>query len=178
MESCCSPSLHNCQVGDKFSLDPHLTFSSIQGHIGILQYTSGPLLRTVKVHHIRLRSRERTGHSSCLFFIKPVFNEMLGCLCMEQIPLFNILKKFDGEMVTEVVRPQLARMRYEITRLPHYMILHMRRFTKNNFFVEKNPTLGEHSCCGLQCADMLIVDLVFCLFSSVYTTPTFENRTL
>lgn len=111
-----------------------------------------------------------------MFSIEPVFNEMLGCLCIEQIPLFNILKKFDGELVTEVVRPQLARMRYEITRLPHYMILHMRRFTKNNFFVEKNPTLGEHSCCGLQSADMLIADLVFCLFSSVYTTPTFENR--
>lgn len=60
-----------------------------------------------------------------------------------QIPLFNILKKFDGEMVTEVVRPQLARMRYRITRLPQYIILHMRRFTKNNFFMEKNPTLGE-----------------------------------
>lgn len=61
-----------------------------------------------------------------------------------QVPLFNILKKFDGESVTEVVRPRLARMRYRVTKLPQYLILHMRRFTKNNFFVEKNPTLGEH----------------------------------
>jgi U4/U6.U5 tri-snRNP-associated protein 2 len=28
-------------------------------------------------------------------------------------------------------------------RLPKYMIFHMRRFTKNTFFVEKNPTLGK-----------------------------------
>lgn len=59
------------------------------------------------------------------------------------MPLFNILKKFDGETVTEVVRPRIARMRYRVTRLPQYVILHMQRFTKNNFFVEKNPTLGE-----------------------------------
>lgn len=59
------------------------------------------------------------------------------------MPLFNILKKFDGETVTEVVRPRVARMRYRVTRLPQYVILHMQRFTKNNFFVEKNPTLGE-----------------------------------
>ncbi|OEL22137.1 U4/U6.U5 tri-snRNP-associated protein 2 [Dichanthelium oligosanthes] len=58
-----------------------------------------------------------------------------------QVPLFNILKKFDGETVTEVVRPSIARMRYRVTRLPKYLILHMRRFTKNNFFIEKNPTL-------------------------------------
>jgi U4/U6.U5 tri-snRNP-associated protein 2 len=61
----------------------------------------------------------------------------------DQVPLFNILKKFDGEAVTEVVRPSIARMRYRVIRLPKYMILHMRRFTKNNFFVEKNPTLGK-----------------------------------
>lgn len=62
---------------------------------------------------------------------------------MIQVPLFNILKKFDGETVTEVVRPQIERKRFRITRLPRYLILHMQRFTKNNFFVEKNPTLGE-----------------------------------
>lgn len=63
-----------------------------------------------------------------------------------QVPLFNILAKFDGETITEVVRPQPARIRYTITRLPRYLILHMKRFKKNNFFVEKNPTLGEYGC--------------------------------
>lgn len=43
-----------------------------------------------------------------------------------QVPLFNILKKFDGETITEVVRPRIARMRYRVTRLPQYLILHMR----------------------------------------------------
>ena len=57
-----------------------------------------------------------------------------------QVPLFNILKKFDGETVTTTVRPP-ARMRYRVTRLPRYLMVHMSRFTKNNFFREKNPTL-------------------------------------
>uniref|UniRef100_A0A6P3ZJF0 U4/U6.U5 tri-snRNP-associated protein 2-like isoform X1 n=1 Tax=Ziziphus jujuba TaxID=326968 RepID=A0A6P3ZJF0_ZIZJJ len=73
----------------------------------------------------------------------PLFKDVMEKNIIPQVPLFNILKKFDGEMVTEVVRPRLARMRYRVTRLPRYLILHMRRFTKNNFFVEKNPTLGE-----------------------------------
>ncbi|XP_057830465.2 uncharacterized protein LOC131041409 isoform X2 [Cryptomeria japonica] len=71
----------------------------------------------------------------------PLFKDAMEKNIIPQVPLFNILKKFDGESVTEVVRPQIARMRYRVTRLPQYLILHMRRFTKNNFFVEKNPTL-------------------------------------
>uniref|UniRef100_F6I7S5 USP domain-containing protein n=1 Tax=Vitis vinifera TaxID=29760 RepID=F6I7S5_VITVI len=73
----------------------------------------------------------------------PLFKDVMEKNIIPQVPLFNILKKFDGELVTEVVRPRIARMRYRVTRLPQYLILHMRRFTKNNFFIEKNPTLGE-----------------------------------
>ncbi|KAG1327301.1 U4/U6.U5 tri-snRNP-associated protein 2 [Cocos nucifera] len=75
----------------------------------------------------------------------PLFKDAMEKNIIPQVPLFNILKKFDGETVTEVVRPCIARMRYRVTRLPKYLILHMRRFTKNNFFIEKNPTLGEGS---------------------------------
>ncbi|XP_071736858.1 uncharacterized protein [Rutidosis leptorrhynchoides] len=65
----------------------------------------------------------------------PLFKDVMEKNIIPQVPLFNILKKFDGESVTEVVRPRIARMRYRVTKLPQYLILHMRRFTKNNFFV-------------------------------------------
>ena len=86
----------------------------------------------------------------------------LAYTCSSQVPLFNILKKFDSETITEVVRPQIARMRYRVTKLPPYIIMHMRRFTKNNFFVEKNPTLGKycascHNFCVHQCMIGLVV---------------------
>ncbi|GAV65210.1 UCH domain-containing protein/zf-UBP domain-containing protein, partial [Cephalotus follicularis] len=71
----------------------------------------------------------------------PLFTDVMEKNIIPQVHMANILKKFDGETVTEVVRPHVARMKYRVTRLPQYLILHMRRFTKNNFFIEKNPTL-------------------------------------
>ncbi|CAM6088507.1 unnamed protein product [Calypogeia fissa] len=41
----------------------------------------------------------------------PLFKDVMEKNIILQVPLFNILKKFDGETVTEVVRPQLACMR-------------------------------------------------------------------
>ncbi|KAK2639179.1 hypothetical protein Ddye_026974 [Dipteronia dyeriana] len=69
----------------------------------------------------------------------PLFKDVMEKNIIPQVPLFNILKKFDGETVTDVVHPRVARIRYRVTRLPQYLILHMQRFTKNNFFAEKNP---------------------------------------
>jgi U4/U6.U5 tri-snRNP-associated protein 2 len=31
--------------------------------------------------------------------------------------------------------------RFQILELPDYLIVHIKRFTKNRFFVEKNPTI-------------------------------------
>ncbi|PKI66404.1 hypothetical protein CRG98_013206 [Punica granatum] len=61
---------------------------------------------------------------------------MLG-LDLPPPPLFK-------DVMEKNIIPQVSRMRYRVTRLPQYLILHMRRFTKNNFFVEKNPTLGSY----------------------------------
>ncbi|KAJ0965161.1 hypothetical protein J5N97_026299 [Dioscorea zingiberensis] len=85
----------------------------------------------------------------------PLFKDAMEKNIIPQVPLFNILKKFDGESVTEVVRPHIARMRYRVTRLPKYLILHMRRFTKNNFFVEKNPTLVNFPVKNLELKDYI-----------------------
>ncbi|EFJ24931.1 hypothetical protein SELMODRAFT_90860 [Selaginella moellendorffii] len=85
----------------------------------------------------------------------PLFKDVMEKNIIPQVPLFNILKKFDGETPTEVVRPQPARMRYRVTRLPRYLILHMRRFKKNNFFIEKNPTLVNFPVKNLELKDYI-----------------------
>lgn len=85
----------------------------------------------------------------------PLFKDVMEKNIIPQVPLFNILKKFDGESITEVVRPSIARMRYRVTRLPQYLILHMRRFTKNNFFIEKNPTLVNFPVKNLELKDYI-----------------------
>ncbi|PIA56404.1 hypothetical protein AQUCO_00700611v1, partial [Aquilegia coerulea] len=83
----------------------------------------------------------------------PVFRDAEEKITTPQVPLYKIMKKFDGESVTEVVRPCKASMRYHIAILPQYLILHMRRFTKNNYFVEKNPTLVKFPVKNLELKD-------------------------
>ncbi|KAI5327188.1 hypothetical protein L3X38_026584 [Prunus dulcis] len=41
----------------------------------------------------------------------PLFKDVMEKNIIPQVPLFNILKKFDGETLIEVVRPRIARMR-------------------------------------------------------------------
>jgi len=55
-----------------------------------------------------------------------------------QIPIFNILTKFDG--ITTQDNPNW-RKTMRIKKLPKYLILHMKRFQKNNFFTEKNSVI-------------------------------------
>ncbi|KAL1348666.1 hypothetical protein AAHE18_07G096500 [Arachis hypogaea] len=63
----------------------------------------------------------------------------------------------DGEKYNtpEVVRPHIVRMRYRVTKLPKYIIIHIRRFTKNDFFVEKNPTLVNFPVKNLELKDYI-----------------------
>ncbi|KAE8689674.1 mitochondrial import inner membrane translocase subunit tim16-A-like [Hibiscus syriacus] len=84
----------------------------------------------------------------------PLFKDLMEKNIIPQVPLFNILKKLDGETVTTTVRPP-ARMRYRVTKLAQYLILHMRRFTKNNFFREKNPTLVNFPVKNLELKDYI-----------------------
>ena len=55
-----------------------------------------------------------------------------------QVPITQILAKYNGHKAQEI-GGQLRR--YQITKLPPYIILHIRRFTNNNFMAEKNPTI-------------------------------------
>ncbi|KAG8387674.1 hypothetical protein BUALT_Bualt02G0045900 [Buddleja alternifolia] len=85
----------------------------------------------------------------------PLFEDIMENNMIPQVPLLNILQKFNGETVTEVVDPHFARMRYHVTRLPQYLILHMRRFSSNNFFVEKHPTLVNFPVRNLELRDYI-----------------------
>ena len=53
-------------------------------------------------------------------------------------PLYDVLEKFDGRTVQEGRKDRRV---YRIKKLPRYLIFHYKRFTKNNFFVEKNSTI-------------------------------------
>lgn len=69
----------------------------------------------------------------------PLFKDSMDRNIIPQVPLFDLLSKFDGE-TEEAVRDGTKR-RYHISKLPKYLIVHFKRFTLNNWFVEKNGTL-------------------------------------
>jgi U4/U6.U5 tri-snRNP-associated protein 2 len=66
----------------------------------------------------------------------PLFSENQQ---FEQIPLFQLLSKFDGETITTMADG--TRKTHRITQLPDFMILHYQRFKNNQWFMEKNHTL-------------------------------------
>jgi len=70
----------------------------------------------------------------------PLFKDALERNIIPQVPLFACLTKFDGQTFQEMMNGD--RRQYVITKLPRYMIVHIKRFSKNTQqFVEKNPTI-------------------------------------
>eukprot|EP00727_Mastigamoeba_balamuthi_P008078 m51a1_g3891 hypothetical protein (762) ;mRNA; f:65589-74528 len=69
----------------------------------------------------------------------PVFKDGQERNIIPQVPLHTLLAKYNGHK--EQVLGTGERKRYLITRLPRYLILTLKRFAKNTFFVEKNLTI-------------------------------------
>ena len=76
----------------------------------------------------------------------PLFQDVMEKKIIPQVSLERqLLKKFDGT-------------KFRITKLPEYLIVTYSRFTKNNFFVEKNPTIVTFPTRGLNIADHVPID--------------------
>jgi len=88
----------------------------------------------------------------------PLFKDSQGGLVIPQIPLFEVLNKFDGETWVDQVGSGASgycRKRYKLKELPPYLILHLVRFTKNNFYLEKNHTIVTFPVKNLELKDYL-----------------------
>eukprot|EP01083_Nonionella_stella_P101973 289721_1 len=68
-----------------------------------------------------------------------------------QVPMIKLLSKFDGK--TEELSQADLRIKYSITRLPPFLIVHMKRFTQNVFNKEKNPTIVNFPIKNLDLAE-------------------------
>ncbi|KAI9907591.1 hypothetical protein PsorP6_004351 [Peronosclerospora sorghi] len=76
-----------------------------------------------------------------------------------QIPLFTVLEKYNGSHVTHVLQgSHRLKKTYRIHSLPPYLIFHVKRFTRNNFFIEKNPTIVTFPVKNLELGDYLKLD--------------------
>jgi U4/U6.U5 tri-snRNP-associated protein 2 len=83
----------------------------------------------------------------------PLFQDVMEKNIIPQVSFERaLLKKFDG-----VTADPKTQRRFKITKLPNYLIVNYSRFTKNNFFVEKNPTIVTFPTRGLNLADHIPV---------------------
>ncbi|XP_013872772.1 ubiquitin carboxyl-terminal hydrolase 39 isoform X1 [Austrofundulus limnaeus] len=91
--------------------------------------------------------QEQMSESTFLFLTldlptAPLYKDEKEQLIIPQVPLFNILGKFTGNTEKEYkTYKENFLKRFQLTKLPPYLIFCIKRFTKNNFFVEKNPTI-------------------------------------
>lgn len=86
----------------------------------------------------------------------PLFKDEFRENIIPQVPLFNILAKFNGYSEKEYKTYKDSTMkRFEITQLPPYLILYIKRFTKNTFFIEKNPTIVNFPIKNIDLGDIL-----------------------
>lgn len=73
---------------------------------------------------------------------RPVFQADQEDDFIPQVPLTHILGKYDGRHAQERLN---KRQRYRLLHpLPPYLIFHIKRFSKNKFVSERNPTIVTH----------------------------------
>ncbi|RUO96536.1 cysteine proteinase [Jimgerdemannia flammicorona] len=82
----------------------------------------------------------------------PLYQDEAEKNIIPQVPLTTILAKYDGR-TAQFSAGSLKR--YKITRLPQYLIFHIKRFTKNNWAKEKNPTIVNFPIKNIDMADFV-----------------------
>ncbi|KAN0060465.1 Ubiquitin carboxyl-terminal hydrolase 10 [Thecaphora frezii] len=68
----------------------------------------------------------------------PVFQDAVEKNIIPQVTIASVLAKYNGVSFQEA---NAMIRRFKITKLPPFIILHFRRFTKNRFVEERNPTI-------------------------------------
>ena len=78
----------------------------------------------------------------------PLFKDAMEKIVIPQIPIGDLLTKFDGVTIQDDVR--LGRRKMRLLTLPRFLAVSVKRFVKNQFFMEKNPTIVNFPAKGLE----------------------------
>ncbi|KAJ6520270.1 cysteine proteinase [Mycena sanguinolenta] len=130
-----------------------IIFTTFQGQLRV--ETQQVLLRSDAGENEKPRfdiARDITSTVSPFLFLAvdlpppPLFQDAVEKNIIPQVGIHSVLAKYDGR-TTQESAGQLRR--YKCQRLPPYIILHFKRFTKNAFVEEKNPTIVNFPLRGL-----------------------------
>lgn len=90
----------------------------------------------------------------------PLYPDDLRENIIPQVPLANILAKFNGVTEKEYKTYKDSTMkRFKIMKLPPYIILYVKRFTKNYFVFEKNPTIVNFPIKNIDFGELLTPEI-------------------
>lgn len=141
--------LHRALKGTK-QPDSSIIYKSFLGEMKIYtrKIPSTDLEMTEKLKLLATDEYKETAEDSNFLYLTcdlpapPLFKDEFKENIIPQISLFQLLTKFNGVIEKEYKTYKDNYMkRFEITRLPKFIILYIKRFTKNTFFLEKNPTI-------------------------------------
>ncbi|XP_060067142.1 U4/U6.U5 tri-snRNP-associated protein 2-like [Ylistrum balloti] len=90
----------------------------------------------------------------------PLYPDELRENIIPQVPFSTILAKFNGISEKEYKTHKDSHMkRFELTRLPPYIICYIKRFTKNYFIQEKNRTIVNFPIKNIDFGDLLAPEI-------------------
>lgn len=156
-------SLHTGLSGTK-KANSSIIYRSIRGSMRVFTRKAIPVSKTIdeKLHLMLTEEyRESCEESQFLYLTldlppPPLFKDELQANIIPQVPLQSLLTKFAGGSEREYSGSNGSQLRrFQITCLPPYLILYIRRFTKNTFFWEKNPTIVNFEVKDVDMSDLL-----------------------
>jgi U4/U6.U5 tri-snRNP-associated protein 2 len=80
---------------------------------------------------------------------QPLFQDAQERNIIPQIALSELLEKYSGK---KLHKSGNYAMTYRIKALPRYLLIHIKRFVKNSWSAEKNPTIINYDTCDLDLA--------------------------
>jgi U4/U6.U5 tri-snRNP-associated protein 2 len=90
----------------------------------------------------------------------PLYRDALLQNIIPQVPLGQLLTKFNGKTEKEYnTYNENFTKRFELTQLPEYLIVTYNRFRKNQWFIEKNPTIVNFSISNVDLYDCMAEDV-------------------
>lgn len=98
---------------------------------------------------------------TCDLPIPPLFKDEKQENIIPQINLFQLLSKFDGrtEKEYQTYKENVVKV-FQLSNLPPFLILYHKRFTKNTFYVEKNPTIVNFPVRNIELTEYLTEELL------------------
>jgi len=82
----------------------------------------------------------------------PIFKDTFNRMQIPQVPLSRLIKKYDT--INHLNQDNETKNCYRITKLPNYLIIWIKRFRKNAFFWEKNPSIVNFPIKNLDLKDI------------------------